>query len=391
MSVRFELDPNLIHLNHGSFGAVTVQVREAQDALRLRMDRDGMGFFTGEWLERLDAARVALGRFLRARPEDLVFVKNATYAVSAVLRSLPLERGDEVLVTNHEYPACLNAVRATGAALRVAEIRLPVAGPDAVLEAVQAAITDRTRLALISHVTSPTGLVLPVERIVEELEHRGIPVLIDGAHAPGMLDLDLGTLADRGLRYYAANLHKWVCAPKGAAFLWASPAAQDGLDPPVTSHGAGDPWPGRTRFQTRFDWTGTDDPTPFLVVPDALAALAELHPGGHAGVRAANHELAVVARDVLLARLGTEPLAPTSMLGSLAAVKLPDDPGPPRPHALARSPLQQNLHEEGFRVPIVPFPAHPGRLIRISAHRYNSRPQYEHLADRLCHHLAAGR
>lgn len=379
----FDLDPGVHHLNHGSFGAVTLRVQEAQARLRRRIERDPMAFFTDALLDELDAARRHLAAFLRSDPADLVFVRNATEGVSSVLGSLRFSPSDEILVNNHEYRACLNACARTGARVVEVELPLPVTSESAVIERILAAVTDRTRLALVSHVTSPTGLVLPLEAILDGLTARGVPVLVDGAHAPGMIDLDLVSLGARGLAYYTANLHKWVCGPKGSAFLWVAPHLQDAIYPPVTSHGYGASWPGRTALQTRFDWTGTDDPTPFLVVPTVLEVLDSLHPRGISGVRAANRALALEARALLERALGVEPLAPEKMIGSLAAVRLPDDPGPPRPHALARSKLQSRLHEEGFRVPVMDWPRAPQRLLRVSAHRYNRREEYERLAARL--------
>ena len=375
----FDLDPSVHHLNHGSFGAVPRSVLEAQSELRARIERDPMHFFTRRYLDELQAARERLARFVGADPGDVVFVRNATEGVASVLASLALGPGDEVVACDHEYPACVKACRRTGA--RVIEVPLPLPLTDpAELEArILDAVGPATRLVLLSHVTSPTGLVLPVERLVEALAARGVRVLVDGAHAPGMLALDLSAMAVRGLRLYTANLHKWVCAPKGAAFLWVHPDEHDRIRPAVTSHGHGAIWPGRNALQSAFDWTGTDDPSPFLVAPHAIAAVGALHPAGWPGLRAHNHALALEARAILERRLAVPSLAPPSMIGSLAAVALPPDPGPPRPHALAPSDLQASLHSRGFRIPVSSWPAPPARLLRLSAHVYNHLAEYEAL------------
>ncbi|MEL6184020.1 MAG: aminotransferase class V-fold PLP-dependent enzyme [Myxococcota bacterium] len=380
MTLPFTLDPDVHHLNHGSFGAVTERVQAAQRALQLRMERDPMRFFTQEVLEGLNRAREALSRFVGAQPDDLVFIHNATEGVATVLGSLALEPQDEILVNDHEYGACIKACEKTAATVRKVSLPLPTTAGE-IVERLKSAIGARTRLALISHITSPTGLVFPLTQILEVFERRGVPVLVDGAHAPGMVPLDLQAWGQRGLRYYAANLHKWACAPKGTAFLWIREDEQSRIHPLVTSHGHNSVWPHRTPFTTRFDWTGTDDPSPFLVVPDVLEALALLHPGGWAGVRSANRSLALEARSLLLDVLGGAPLAPADMIGSLAAVQLPEDPGAPRPHALALSALQAELDAQGFRAPVMDWPAPPNRLLRVSAHVYNTIEEYRSLAQ----------
>lgn len=387
--MSFDLAPGVHHLNHGSFGAVTREVRAAQRKWQDRMERDPMRFFTEDVLPGVDRARARLAEVLGADPEDLVLVRNATEGVSAVLRSLRFEPDDEIVVNDHEYGACVKACLHTGARVVTARIPLPLAGPEVVVERVLAALTPRTRLVLVSHVTSPTGLVFPLETLLEALGSRGVPCLVDGAHAPGMLPLDLGALARRGLEYYTANLHKWMCAPKGAAFLWARRERQDGLGPPSISHGHGGGWPGRSSFHARFDWTGTWDPTPWLVIPETLDAFSALDPGGAPAVREKNRALALRARSRLSDALDAPELAPASMIGSLAAVKLPDDPGSPRAHPLAMPTLQATLHAEGFRVPVSDWPHPPRRLLRVSAHRYNHLEEYEALAAVLARALHA--
>ena len=302
-------------------------------------------------------------------------------------------------MTDHEYNAALNMARVAaardGARVVVARIPLPTSGPDEVAERVLAAIGPRTRLVLVSHVTSPTALILPVERLVSILEGRGIPVLVDGAHGPGMLPLDLGGL---GASYYAGNLHKWVCAPKGAAFLHVRRDRQHAIRPLAISHGANDPRAGRSTFRKEFDWTGTVDPTPFLAAPAAVDAVGAMVAGGWPAVMARNAGLAAAARRALASATGRPVLAPETMLGSMAAIELPPDRGFAARDPSAADPLQARLlARAAVEVPVHPWPRDPApgerrrRLLRVSAHLHNDPAEYAYLADELRELLAEER
>ena len=385
---RFALDPDLHHLNHGSFGGVLHEVRQAQDALRNECDRDSMAFFAEVLPEGQQRALAALADFLGARAEDLVFVRNATEGVAAVMSSLGLGPDAEVLVNDHEYGACVKAALRTGARVRSVSIPLPLRDPAEVTREILNGLGPATKLVLVSHVTSPTGVVFPLEDILDGLAERGVPALVDGAHAPGMLSLSLKSLEAKGLAYYVGNLHKWVCAPKGIGFLWVRSDLQQHVYPAITSHGHDAEWPGRSAFQSRFDWSGTDDFSPQLVLPTVLEALSGMHPEGLSGVRAANRALALEGRQILLDRLGGETLVPASMMGSMAIVRLPPRGGEPA-GPFDTGGLQAALHARGFRVPVRSWPAAPERLLRISAHRYNTRGDYVALADALEEILAA--
>jgi len=249
-SPHWSLDPSVRYLNHGSFGATPKPVMACQAELRREMEREPVQFLWRRLPARLDDARQILANFLQARSSDLVFVTNATSAVNAVLRSRTWQTGDELLTTNHAYNACRNVldhvVGNHGLALKVAKIPFPLRSDDEVLAATLEQVTPGTRLALIDHVTSPTALVLPIARIVRSLEAKGIDTIVDGAHAPGMLPLDLNAI---GAAYYTGNLHKWVCAPKGAAFLHVRADRQVGLMPTVISHGLNTPREGTPWFR----------------------------------------------------------------------------------------------------------------------------------------------
>ena len=366
------LDPEITFLNHGSFGATPRAILEKQDQYRRQLEREPVRFMVRELEPMLDAARAELASFIGADPEGVVFVPNATSGVNAVLRSLDLDKHDELLVTNHEYNACRNTLDYVagleGAKIVVADIPFPIASPDEVVERVLALVTDRTRLFLVDHITSPTALILPVERLVAALRQRGIDTLVDGAHAPGMIPLDVRAI---GAAWYTGNLHKWVCAPKGAAFLYTTPNRRYSVRPIAISHGANSTRTDRSRYHLEFDWTGTFDPTAWLCVPDSIRFIASLVAGGWPEVMQRNHDLALRARELL----GGAKTAPDDMIGSMAAVPLPDGPGDPLQDAL--------LAEFKIEVPIMPWPKPPRRLIRVSAQLYNEENEYVRLKEAL--------
>ena len=386
------LERGLAFLNHGSYGACPREVLETQAALREEMEAEPVRFLGRELDDRLDAARAALAAFVGADPDDLAFVTNATSGVNAVLRSLAFSAGDELLTTDHAYQACRNTLdyvaARSGATVTVAVVPFPVSSPDTVVDTVMAKVTPRTRLLLLDHITSPTGCILPAERLITEVGRRGVETLVDGAHAPGMIPLDLRAL---GATYYSANCHKWICAPKGSAFLWVRRDRQPDIHPLTISHGHTGVRPGRSRFRLEFDWTGTQDPTAWLTVPKAIDYMGKLVPGGWPALMARNRSLALASRELLCAAAGSEPACPDSMIGSLASVILPDSPKPETGWRV-RDPIQGRLFE-GWKieVPIMRWPAPPKRLIRISAQLYNQPEEYSRLAQALREELAAER
>lgn len=375
------LDPSIHHLNHGSFGAVPLPVQEARRRWLDEWERGTTAFVFERMQPALDRSRQVVADFVGGSPDGLVFVRNATTGVASVVRSLEPTwgPGDEIVTTSHDY----NAVRQTlafsagrtGARLVVVDVAFPLSDPSEVTAAVLAAVGPRTKLVVIDHISSPTGLVFPVADIVSALEPE-VPVLVDGAHGPGQVSLDLVAL---GASWYTGNLHKWVCAPKGSAFLHTRSDWIDRTFPVVISHGWND-HTAPSRYHALFDWLGTDDMTPWLVAPDAIETVGALEAGGWPAVMKLNRDLALAGQEILCERLGLEAPAPPEMVGSMASVILPALGGPP---ISGMSPVSGDLLSRGFEVPVMVWPEWPGQVLRISAHHYNRLEEYAALAEAL--------
>ena len=388
MSMNFlehwQLDPSIDFLNHGSFGATPKTVLKAQRDWIDALERDPIRFLAPEreLIPKLDEVRERVASLVNAPASSIVFVRNATDGVNAVLRSMNLQAGDEVVITNHGYNACNNAVRfATdrcSAKTRTANIPFPIETEEDVLVNVESQLSDRTKLLVVDHVTSPTGLVFPIERIIAVAHRYGIRVLIDGAHAPGMLPLDLKALqAD----YYTANHHKWLCAPKASGFLYVDPRWQDEVRPTVISHGANRPPSERSKYLDEFDWVGTYDPTPVLSVPTAIDFVSQLYPGGLEELMSANRHHALEAQRILADAMNIPLPSPASMIGSLAAIPIMKVTGELSEHPAL---LQQRLYQEhNIEVPIFGGLSPDSCLLRVSLQAYNHLGQIERLASAL--------
>jgi isopenicillin-N epimerase len=361
------LAADVVHLNHGSYGGCPRAVIAAANGWRARLEAAPMRFMILDWQAELDGARAVLAAFLHARADQLVFLPNATTAVATALAAAQVEPGDELLTTDHAYRACKNQLvrlaDARHAQVTIAELPVPF-DPDAAVAAIARAVTPRTRLALLDHVTSPTAFVLPIERMLPHL--RGVQVVVDGAHAPGQLDLDVGALLAAGVTWYAGNNHKWLCAPKGSGFLVTSTP----VHPLITSHGASPEYGPPNRLHAELDWMGTYDPSSHLAVPTAIQSVADLG-GGWPAVRAHNHALVLELRR----RLGGTALAPDDSIGSMAAFAVEPPAGE------TRASLEHALLRTGWEVPVVQTPR--GILIRVSAHLYNQATEGDALAAKL--------
>ena len=366
---EFELAPGLVYLNHGAYGATPRCVRAAQDRWRSRIEANPTAFFQGEYSALVREAAGAVAGFLGGRAADWVFVENATAGVNAVLASLTLRPGDEILTTTHAYGAVRNVLAhhagRAGARLVEAALPLPAIDDDAVVAAVAAALNPRTRLAVFDHVTSSTATVLPAARLAALARAVGVPVLIDGAHAPGMLDLDVPAI---GADWYVGNAHKWMFAPRGCGLFWTAPDRQAGTHPAVISHGLG------RGYAAEFDWIGTRDVTPWLTIADAVAFCHQL---GAGRMRAWNRALAIEAAALLAQAWSTEAAAPPAMTGAMASLRLPLPPvADPASAARLRTALRTRFRIEAA---VIPF---AGELwLRISAQVYNRPEHYRRLAE----------
>jgi isopenicillin-N epimerase len=364
---EWDLDPDFLTVNHGSFGATPRCVIASQRAWQDRMERQPSRFMNTVYSGAIRDAADALGSFLNADGRDIVFVDNATSGCNAVLRSFQFHDNDEVMILSHAYGAVEKTVRfvteTAGARIIRAAVNFPDPTEDSLVAAVAAAITPKTRLAVIDHITSSSAIVMPVRRIVATCRAAGVRVLIDGAHAPGQVDLDLNAI---GADWYVGNCHKWLCAPKGCAFLHATPGAQAGLHPGTISHGYGQ------GFLAEFDWTGTTDPARFLAVKDAIAFHHRL---GGAALRDRNRVLAARGAELIAQRLNTQVGTRGQVAGAMATVRLPvEDPSPA--HAQA---IRQRLMEAGTDAPVHALDG--GLWLRLSAFAYNELDDYARLAE----------
>jgi isopenicillin-N epimerase len=363
---RFLLEQGTDFLNHGSFGAAPRTVLAAADRWRQRMEANPDRFLREILPGALRTAAARLSLVLKARAQDLVFVENATSGVSAVLRSLEFRPGDEILANTQTYNAVRQAIRhvcdRTGARLVEARIDLPIRSADDLVAPVQRKISRKTKLVVLDHIASPTGLIFPVKRLAAMARARGARVLVDGAHAPGQLELDIPSL---GADWYTANCHKWLFAPKGCGFLWARARAQAGLHPLQISHGYG------KGLAAEFDWPGTRDFSAWLSIPDGIGFLNQL---GAAKARAYNHRLVTDAARRISAAWGSALDGPAALHGSMMAIRLPDRLQRRAPARLMSDWLARH------RVVAAVMSIDDVLWARISAQVYNTPEDYERLA-----------
>jgi isopenicillin-N epimerase len=366
---EWPLDPAVAYLNHGGYGATPSVVLAAQAAWQARIERNPTGFMTRELTAALRQAAGEVAHALGADAADFVFVENATAGINAVLRSLAFRPGDEIVITSLVYGAIRKAAafvaQAHGARLVEVPITLPINGADTVTDAVTAALGPRTRLVIVDHIAASSALVLPVAGLIERVHRAGARILIDGAHAPGQVALEIAAL---GADWYVGNLHKWYFAPRGCGFLWAAKSAQAETHPLAISHGLGQ------GFDVEFDWTGTRDFTACLAAPSGVAFHQRL---GGAALMARNAALAREAAALLVSAWGTGTTGPAECFAAMVSVRLPvtGEIGPARAQLLVRWLAERHRIETAIT-------ADSGALwLRISAQAYNEPAEYARLAS----------
>jgi isopenicillin-N epimerase len=383
-SRHWQLNESLVYLNHAQYGATPVRVLRAQAELRERMERDPTRFLKVDLEPLMDGVREKLGGLLGCSPADLGLMRNATYALCTILRNTPFKTGDEILVTDQEYPSLhneLERMQATqGVKVVKATIPFPIRSGQVVLDRLLALVTPRTKMVIVSHITSASAMIYPVASIVREMQERGIDVVVDGAHSPGQIHVDVGAIRPA---YFVGSGHKWLSGPKGIGFFYCRPDRQHLFRPLALSGRAHKVRPNRSLFLRDYDYQGTDDYSALLSLPTAIDTMQSLLPGGWSALLRHNHELAMAGREIVANALGVEPPCPTGMLGSMVTLPLPEAPPHLRNRPTCYDDALQDALLERHRivVPIWRLNAGDGalgqRVVRFSAQLYNTLEQYE--------------
>ncbi len=382
LSKHWILDNNTIFLNHGSFGATPKKVLEEQKRWQNMVEKDPVKFYEEIAPEALRKSRKAISEVVNCNLDDLALIENATSGVNIILRSLIFEEGDEIIVPNHAYQACRNTIdyvaEKWGAVVITCEIPFPIDDNQVIINKIMDCVTEKTKLAMIDTVTSPTGLRMPFEKIVEQLEAKGVHVLLDAAHGIGMIPLDLERI---GASYTTSNCHKWLCAPKGSAFLHVRKDLQELIHPLIISHGRTIPLGESTRFRHEFDWMGTRDVSAWCVLPFVIEEIKRISNMSLNEIMKHNNKLLIKGRNIICEKLNITPPCPENMISSIATIKISSnkvegvDFSEPDPLHL------ELLENHNIQVPVWYWPNPEGRYIRISAYLYNHEEEYEYLAD----------
>lgn len=387
LTAQWTLNPNVMYLDHGAFGGCPIRVMKTQEEIRRAIEADPHDFFERRYPTAIEGAKTALAKFVNADARGLVLMTGTTQAVNVVVQSQKFGLGDEILTTSHMYSSVamlLDFMAARdGAKVVVAEVPFPIRTKEEIAQSIMSCVTDRTKFALIDHTPSRTGLVFPVEEIVAALAVRGIDTLVDGAHVPGMIPLDVSKI---NAAYYVGNCHKWMCTPRGVGFIHIRADRINRIKPLVIArspHAANPTAHGTLEHQ--FDWQGTFDPSAWLSLPATINFLESVVAGGHAGLVTRNKGLAIEAGRLICNRLGIEFPCDEELVTSMVSIPLPDSLGPPSVGIL---PIQLTLWERHqIEVPIYAWPAHPKRVLRISCQAYNFIQQYASFADILHSYL----
>ena len=382
-SIRnWSLHRNIVFLNHGSFGATPLPIIEKQNQYRQMMENEPVDFFVNIMPDLLNKSKAMLSEFLGVKKDELIFVQNTTTGVNQILASFPFKPADEWLVTSHAYGACMNAIKhlvsRNNIVLKIADIPFPVKNDEEILKAIGREISPNTKLALIDHITSATGMIFPINEIIDLLHAHGVKVIVDGAHAPGMVHLNINELdAD----YYVGNCHKWMCAPKGSAFIYVKMEFQESVKPLVISHFNDTDIGGDSHWSNQFLWDGTHDFSQYICVGDTIDFMSSLHSYGWQGIMDHNHRLAWQGAKLIAEKLNIELPLEEKYIGSMVNIPMPEgEEGFPKFNETC--PLKKVLFEKyKIEVPIFFFPSAPRQWLRISAQLYNSLEQYEYLGD----------
>ena len=379
---HWSLDQDIVFLNHGSFGATPKYILEKQSEYRDLMEKEPVDFFVNIMPDILHQSKSALADFVGASPNDMVFAQNTTTGVNQILASFPYEQGDEWLVTSHAYGACTNAIKHFAKRnkinLNIAEIPFPVNDEITILKSIEKKITKNTKLALIDHITSASGMIFPVEKIIHLLHSHNIKVIIDGAHVPGMIDLNIKKLNPD---FYIGNCHKWLCAPKGSAFIYVRNEYKKLVKPLVISHFNDTDLKGESHWSNQFMWDGTHDFSQYLCVKDTIDFMDSIHSKGWEGIIEHNHNLVWKGANLIADKIGAKLPLKEKFIGSIINIPMPDGKqGFPKFNET--SALKKVLFEKyKIEVPIFFFPTEPKQWIRLSAQLYNSLDQYDYLGD----------
>lgn len=377
-------------MDHGSSGACPTKLLEHQNALRWDLDRGSPEFFLSHWSPRHRASKEALAKFVKADYDELLLTPGSTLGLNIITQSQKFQPGDELLTTNHAYSSVVmllqHVAARDGAKVVIAKVPFPVASPDEILQSILASVTERTKFAIIDHIVSRTGLVFPIKRIVAELAKRGIDTLVDGAHGPGQVSVDLH---DIGAAYYTTSCHKWMCAPRGVGFMYVRKDRITRLKPLViarSGHWRAFEDGAYSWLEKTFEWNGCHDPSGVHSMPKIIEFLETALPGGHEAMVKRNHELAVEARKRVLAILGIDMPCPDDMIANMVTFPLPDSVLPDIPGIL---PICKTLWEKHrAEIQCYHWPAYPKRVFRFSVQLHNSMDQFIWLAHKIKETLA---
>ena len=382
ISKHWRLDEKTVFLNHGSYGATPTIVLNEQKRWQLLLEKDPVKFFEDIAPKALIESRKAIANLVNCDYEDLALIENATSGVNIILRSLKFEEGDEIIVPNHAYQACRNTIdyvaEKSGAVVVTCDIPFPIQGNQIIIDNIMKCVTENTKLAMIDTVTSPTGLLMPFEELVGLLESKGVNVLLDAAHGIGMIPLDIEKI---GASYTTSNCHKWLCAPKGSAFLHVRKDLQSLIHPLTISHGMTAPLGDSTRFRHEFDWTGTRDVSAWCALPFVIDEFSKLVGMNWNEIMTHNRKLVIKGRNIICEKLSIIPPCPENMISSIATIKI-SSKQVSITDLYEIDPLHEKLLEDyNIQVPVWSWPNPQGRYIRISAQIYNNEDEYKYLAN----------